>query len=209
MAGRVYELIEHIENSVFADEKYTSNAAADRAKVLRATRMLPKLVLHVENFNKFVLQLSQKTKHDLADYLHMGTVRDFKISKSAFRAVINQSAVDDDETYADQADGDVEWRDSEEEVEALWFDDMTTTSAADTTNVDRQSPATITADVTASGRLLELNDVDVTRPERALKNLALMNARLKRKRMEEVTPGEDETNEENYPHAPQKRERRC
>lgn len=115
LAARVYELIEHIENAVFADERYTKNAAADRAKVLRATRQLPKLVLRIENVNKFVMALGKRTHCDLSAHLHMGTVRDFKIKKSALRGALSESRRTDDVDETAAAEATAIADDSEEE----------------------------------------------------------------------------------------------
>lgn len=192
---------------MFADEKFTKNAAADRAKVLRATRLLPKLVLRIENFNKFVLVLGKKTKHDLGDLLHVGTVRDFKIRRSAFREVIERTANQsvDDLELLDAVDE--EWHDSSEEgpdefcaEDETTNDDQTISVAA----VERALSATqiAAADCSASGTLVEANDVDMTRPDMALRNLALMNARLRRKRSLDPPPPPEEV--ENDPHGAEK-----
>lgn len=48
-------------------------------KVLRETKFLPKLVLRIETFNKYVIWLGKKTKYDLVQHLHIGRVRFFRI----------------------------------------------------------------------------------------------------------------------------------
>lgn len=108
LAGRVYDLIQHIEDAVFADERYTRNAAADRAKVLRVTRQLPKLVLRIENVNKFVMALGKRTHCDMSAHLHIGTVRDFKIKSAALRNVSADGAEDaevEETSNGDDSDG--------------------------------------------------------------------------------------------------------
>lgn len=48
-------------------------------KVLKETRFIPKVVYEIEQFSKFILQLSKKTKIDLSKYMGQGTARDFRI----------------------------------------------------------------------------------------------------------------------------------
>lgn len=185
---------------MFADQKYTKNPAADRAKVLRVTRQLPKLVLRVENFNKFVLLLGKKTKNDLAAYLHVGTVRDFKIRRSALRENMERATSDaaaaDDELMDEAVD---EWHDSEDEVlgDFSTENDSTLDDAEPTVaSIERQLSVTdIAASGSASGTLIEANDAEITRPEVVLKNVAMINARSKRKRsLDERAPKEDVEN---------------
>lgn len=66
---------------------------AERAKVLRETRFIPKVILAIENFNKHIILLSKKFKsYDrLANYLHFGAVRDFNIQSGDLRAVIERT----------------------------------------------------------------------------------------------------------------------
>lgn len=48
-------------------------------KVIRETKFLPKLVLRIETFNKYVIHLGKKTKFDLSSHIHIGQVRYFRI----------------------------------------------------------------------------------------------------------------------------------
>lgn len=52
-----------------------------KSRVLRETRMIPKVVYEMEQFSKCVIKLSNKTKVDLSKYVGQGTVRDFRILK--------------------------------------------------------------------------------------------------------------------------------
>lgn len=47
--------------------------------MLRETRTIPKVVYEMEQFSRSVIQLSNKTKVDLAKRLGPGTARDFRI----------------------------------------------------------------------------------------------------------------------------------
>lgn len=183
LAERIYDLIEHIENSVFADGKFTKNPAADRAKVLRATRLLPKLVLRIENFNKFVSLLSKKTKNSLADFLHIGTVRDFKIRRTAFQENIEKASEEasDDEVMAQDEE---DWEDPEDEVLGEFGDaDSMVADEPTVASIERQLSATeiLASCSSQNGSLIELNDAEIKRPQVVLKNVAMINARLRRK----------------------------
>lgn len=48
-------------------------------KVLKETKLLPKLILEMETFSSLVIKLSKKTNIDLFKYVGQGTARDFRI----------------------------------------------------------------------------------------------------------------------------------
>lgn len=48
-------------------------------KVLRDTKLVPKIVFEMEQFSKSLVQLSNKVKVDLMKYVGQGTTRDFRI----------------------------------------------------------------------------------------------------------------------------------
>lgn len=81
----VYKLIIYIEesqkqaNEATQAKKKTVNTSAMRTKVLRETRTIPKVIYEMEQFSKSIIQLSNKTKVDLAKHLGQGTTRDFRI----------------------------------------------------------------------------------------------------------------------------------
>ncbi|XP_058062569.1 Fanconi anemia group I protein [Anopheles bellator] len=113
LASKIYDLIPFIEENVLGqeeDEEPASSAKAksNRDKVLRQTKLIPKLVFRIESFNKIVTQLSRKTKKDLTCLLHLGTVRDFRIKTSALMEAIEKT-VSDGVTDDDHAeDGELE-----------------------------------------------------------------------------------------------------
>lgn len=67
LSHKVYCLISYVEEKQKPD------------KVIRETKFLPKLVLHIETFNKYVIFLSKKTNFDSSSYIHIGRVRYFRI----------------------------------------------------------------------------------------------------------------------------------
>jgi Fanconi anemia group I protein len=82
----VYKLITYIEESQKQDpetpkknKKKNVDSSTLKTKVLRETRLIPKVIYEIEQFSKFVMQLSKKTKVDLSKFVGQGTVRDFRI----------------------------------------------------------------------------------------------------------------------------------
>lgn len=127
---KIYGLISYIEKNVFdnneeADQQSTGQG--NKAKVIRETRAIPKLIMRIENFNKFVICLGQKTKSpDLSKRLHLGTVRDFRIKTSELKDAINRTIEEasagndvdmDDDELDDGADGGDDVADNDNEHE--------------------------------------------------------------------------------------------
>lgn len=97
---KIYAMISYIDDNIFGDENDSADdedkrmkkkdAKNHKAKVMRDTKNIPKLILRIENFNKFVISLSKKTEHDLNKCLHMGTVCDFRIISNKLREEIDK-----------------------------------------------------------------------------------------------------------------------
>ena len=117
---KVYAMISYIEDNIFAneqdedgneDEAHRSKSKKpknQKAKVMRDTKNIPKLILRIENFNKFVISLSKKTEHDLSKCLHLGTVRDFRIRTRELRDAIEKIRQNEEDDDDDEGDGSVE-----------------------------------------------------------------------------------------------------
>lgn len=61
------------------NKKRSADSNALKSRVLRETRLIPKVIFEIEQFSKSIVQLSNKTKIDLAKSIGQGTVRDFRI----------------------------------------------------------------------------------------------------------------------------------
>ncbi|XP_055593420.1 Fanconi anemia group I protein-like [Uranotaenia lowii] len=214
LAVRIYNLFPFIEENILGqaqeqDEeidnpKTTNNAKKNREKVLRQTKLIPKVVFRIETFNKFVLLLSKKTKKDLTYLLHMGTVRDFRIKEpalvEAIKKVCDGRPDDVSSEFGDLADLDTH---EEEEIEPLV----------------RQSSSSVALGTVESVGVEESqieeqesnNDLsDVGNENVALKNLALLNAksrkRSKKKRIiEAAKEGSENVSSESRPPETKKR----
>lgn len=85
LSPAVYKLIMHIEGKdrqitqQTQNKKKSADSSTLKNKVLRETRLIPKVIFELEQFSKSVVQLSNKTKIDLAKFIGQGTVRDFRI----------------------------------------------------------------------------------------------------------------------------------
>lgn len=72
-----------------------------KAKVLKETRLIPKLACEIEKYGKNIIQLSNKTKIDLNKYIGPGTSRDFRLKTMDLKAALeaNRSSGNEDETF--------------------------------------------------------------------------------------------------------------
>ncbi|XP_014090241.2 Fanconi anemia group I protein homolog isoform X3 [Bactrocera oleae] len=88
----IYALISYIEaNVIDKDQEKHLNPEADGAKILRETKFIPKVVLHLESFNRFVIILSKKTNSCISNFLHQGTVHDFRFRTHALTAAVQRT----------------------------------------------------------------------------------------------------------------------
>ena len=118
LPSNIYALITYIESNILEESsKKKLNPQLEKAKVLRETKFIPKIVLCIENFNKHVILLAKKTNDRLANFLHFGTVRDFRIKTSDLKAVIDRTL--SHSSQIENEDGDVNEVEGEEDEESL------------------------------------------------------------------------------------------
>lgn len=172
----IYALITYIENNILPEDQAGTNRKRrnpknDKAQVNRHTRFIPKVIKSIEDFNKFIISLGKKTKHDLSTLLHIGTVRDFRIQTKELRNLIDQTLRESQMQDVDEMDG---------------LDDENDDSSSDMM-MDEQDNVTNDASSTSSPALsrdviLDENDDDEMDDTVALKNCEAINRRaLKRK----------------------------
>lgn len=79
----VYKFILYLEESqkreATSPKKKKVDSSVLKNKVLKETKLIPKLVYEIEQFSKFVMKLSKKSDIDLSKLVGQGTVRDFRI----------------------------------------------------------------------------------------------------------------------------------
>ncbi|KAJ8921771.1 hypothetical protein NQ315_008396 [Exocentrus adspersus] len=93
LAPAVYKFILHIDESQKqkvdpAQKKKTVESSTLKSRVLRETRLIPKVIYEIEQFSKYVFQLSNKTKVDLAKYIGQGISRDFRIKEAELKQAL-------------------------------------------------------------------------------------------------------------------------
>uniref|UniRef100_A0A182Y8A9 Fanconi anemia group I protein n=1 Tax=Anopheles stephensi TaxID=30069 RepID=A0A182Y8A9_ANOST len=180
LAAKIYDLIPFVEENIIGQDEEgeqqkaaaassAAKAKSNRDKVLRQTKLIPKLVFRIETFNKIVMQLSKKTKKDLTYLLHMGTVRDFRIKTSALVEAIQR-------TVSDRADGG-EMSDEEADEPQL---DRTVDDDEDEENINRT--ACSNRSEVAGGAVQETrgHKSNLSAEALALKNLARLNERTRK-----------------------------
>lgn len=215
----IYRLITHIEGSIFEEEggaeapkktKY-KNPKADKAKVMRDTKYIPKLILRIENFNKFVNCLSKKTKHDLSKLLHVGTVQDFRIKTTELRQMIDKTFHDSEQIEVDESELENEKLMSDDDDNESYDDDedssdmRSTSNAAEATDAEDDGNGNNSKSATTSvtsgtptptnDNIVEdaTDDESTATTENALTHLAAINKRVTRRRKR--TDDADDTSE--------------
>lgn len=192
----LYAMIAYIEDNIFDEEndnddndeatKRSKNkkvAKNDKAKVMRDTKNIPKLILRIENFNKFVIALSKKTEHDLNKLLHMGTVRDFRIKTGALREAIEK--IRENEPSDNESDNEVDANDSDMDMEL-------------SQNTDPENGSTLGSNITGSSSSI-ITEVqhDTSLRTSVMKNLNAINKRAG-KRKKQDTEHIDDVESDNH-----------
>ncbi|NXE09388.1 FANCI protein, partial [Lophotis ruficrista] len=98
----------HSEGLSFAEEKKKKKkedgAAAIStvmAKVLRETKPIPNLIFAIEQYEKFLIHLSKKSKVNLMQYMKLSTSRDFRINASMLDSALQEHNTEDAENEPD------------------------------------------------------------------------------------------------------------
>uniref|UniRef100_A0A663E8B2 FA complementation group I n=1 Tax=Aquila chrysaetos chrysaetos TaxID=223781 RepID=A0A663E8B2_AQUCH len=84
--------------TVTPGSSYAQNWAA---KVLRDTKPIPNLIFAIEQYEKFLIHLSKKSKVNLMQYMKLSTSRDFRINASMLDSVLQEHNTEDAENEPD------------------------------------------------------------------------------------------------------------
>ncbi|XP_043934143.1 Fanconi anemia group I protein [Protopterus annectens] len=79
-------------------KKDESTATAATAKVLRETKPIPNLIFAIEQYEKFLIHLSKKSKVNLMQYMKLSTSRDFRINAATLDALQEQEVEENENT---------------------------------------------------------------------------------------------------------------
>ncbi len=111
LAKSIYELlIPYVEKrskeSKETTKKRKLDLQAQKQKLDKGTKLIPKLVFSIENFSKWVGIVDQKAKKNFSKYLFVGVLRDFSLKNKKLMDAINkeknaasQQSIDDPEVF--------------------------------------------------------------------------------------------------------------
>uniref|UniRef100_A0A671PU49 Fanconi anemia group I protein-like n=1 Tax=Sinocyclocheilus anshuiensis TaxID=1608454 RepID=A0A671PU49_9TELE len=68
------------------------------AKVLRESKAIPNLIFNIEQYEKFLILLSKKSKVNLMQYMKLSTSRDFRINAATLEAALQEQEQQRDES---------------------------------------------------------------------------------------------------------------
>ena len=85
-------------------KKTTAALKAGSAKALKQSRTIPNLIFAIETFEKFLIQLTKKSKVNLMEHMKHSTSRDFRINV----AVLQEVSESEEEDEEDITDGDTQ-----------------------------------------------------------------------------------------------------
>uniref|UniRef100_A0AAR2JD36 FA complementation group I n=1 Tax=Pygocentrus nattereri TaxID=42514 RepID=A0AAR2JD36_PYGNA len=73
---------------------------AASAKVLRASKAIPTLIFNIEQYEKFLILLSKKSKVNLMQYMKLSTSRDFRINAATLEAALQEQQQESQQSQA-------------------------------------------------------------------------------------------------------------
>uniref|UniRef100_A0A3Q1JBN9 FA complementation group I n=1 Tax=Anabas testudineus TaxID=64144 RepID=A0A3Q1JBN9_ANATE len=82
-------------------DKTNSSSSRKGAKLLRETKAIPNLIFSIEQYEKYLITLSKKSKVNLMQYMKLSTSRDFRINAATLDAAL-QEQDDGEETTESQ-----------------------------------------------------------------------------------------------------------
>lgn len=72
------------------DKKEMASITAATARVLRETKPVPNLIFAIEQYEKFLIHLTKKSKVNLMQYMKLSTSRDFRINAATLDAALQE-----------------------------------------------------------------------------------------------------------------------
>uniref|UniRef100_A0A8C3UFT1 FA complementation group I n=1 Tax=Catharus ustulatus TaxID=91951 RepID=A0A8C3UFT1_CATUS len=102
LTPQCYSFITYVqvsESLSFVEEKKKKkkDSEAAAAKVLRETKPIPNLIFAIEQYEKFLIHLSKKSKVNLMQYMKLSTSRDFRINASVLDSALQEQNSEDAE----------------------------------------------------------------------------------------------------------------
>uniref|UniRef100_A0A8C3T8R4 FA complementation group I n=1 Tax=Chelydra serpentina TaxID=8475 RepID=A0A8C3T8R4_CHESE len=104
ISGRLEKLVKlsgsHLTPQCYAFITYVQVSGLS-AKVLRETKPIPNLIFAIEQYEKFLIHLSKKSKVNLMQYMKLSTSRDFRINASTLESALQEKNTEDAENEPD------------------------------------------------------------------------------------------------------------
>lgn len=212
---RVYRLISYIEDNIELESDEvpgTAKSAAakrgkkknprlEKAKIVRDTKNIPKLILRIENFHKFVTSLGPKTKHDLSKLLHLGTVRDFRIRASDLREAVERSLQESQALDVDDEAANENEQNSDDEKES---EEDGASEVADEEAIE----ATPASSSSSNDAIVRESEGAEAKTQNAMQNMAAINRRVSKRRQRTRT-AENEPDPQDQPVAKRRSRRKA
>ncbi|KAI2648512.1 hypothetical protein H4Q32_018634 [Labeo rohita] len=85
-------------------KKEDEAVAAASAKVLRETKAIPNLIFNIEQYEKFLILLSKKSKVNLMQYMKLSTSRDFRINAATLEAALQEQEQEQQQDESQQTE---------------------------------------------------------------------------------------------------------
>ncbi|XP_068847581.1 Fanconi anemia group I protein isoform X2 [Capricornis sumatraensis] len=98
-----YSFISYVQNKhskslkCTGEKEKTAAGPTAMARALRETKPIPNLIFAIEQYEKFLIHLSKRSKVNLMKHIKLSTSRDFKIKGNILDAVLRQEEEDENE----------------------------------------------------------------------------------------------------------------
>ncbi|KAB0396771.1 hypothetical protein E2I00_007788, partial [Balaenoptera physalus] len=100
-----YSFISYIQNKNSKSLKHTGEKKKEKtaagptavARALRETKPIPNLIFAIEQYEKFLIHLSKRSKVNLMQHIKLSTSRDFKIKGNILDMVLQEDEDEDEE----------------------------------------------------------------------------------------------------------------
>nr|XP_058912563.1 Fanconi anemia group I protein isoform X2 [Kogia breviceps] len=108
-----YSFISYIQNKMSKSPKHTGEKKKEKtaagptamARALRETKPIPNLIFAIEQYEKFLIHLSKRSKVNLMQHIKLSTSRDFKIKGNILDMVLQEDEDEDEEGTASELEG--------------------------------------------------------------------------------------------------------
>ncbi|XP_037308033.2 Fanconi anemia group I protein [Pungitius pungitius] len=112
LTPQCYSFITYAQNGEFggggADDKKKKKRnevnSAPSAKLLRETKAIPNVIFSIEQYEKFLITLSKKSKVNLMQYMKLSTSRDFRINSATLDAALQEQDASQETNASQEAE---------------------------------------------------------------------------------------------------------